>query len=52
VYADAQTRTIQVGVPILFSGDASDRTERQRVFNAIRSQLSGANNESDRQAES
>jgi hypothetical protein len=52
VYADAQTRTIQVGMPILFSGDAGDRTERRRVFNAIRSQLSGANNGSNRQAES
>ncbi len=41
LYADEATRTIEVGEPILFTGDVRDEAERTRVAEAIRRQLSG-----------
>ncbi len=41
LYADAADRTIQVGTPVLFSGDVRSQEERRQVFEKIRTQLSG-----------
>jgi hypothetical protein len=43
LYADSATKQLKVGDPLIFQSSSPDKSENERIYESIRSQLSGRN---------